>query len=308
MVLLSLLPLIAFQPDPAMLRRLYEEGLAKREHEYGVQDPRTAGAARDLGLFLREWTDPASAHAPLAQALEIDQRALGPADPQTLADAANLASVSPPDEADRLWTRATQSPDAALAAKALAALGDLRESAGDKRGAAEFYRGALAKEEAASGKSGARVAVRLNALALVADPPDAIPLLQRALAINRRAWGERHPETATTEVNLSGELLATGHIAEAVRIGRLALGNFEATLGRDHPRTAAAASTLADALRASKDNGGAEKLYRRALAIDERAYGPAHPETLGDVRNLADFLRETGRHKEAAELETRLRQ
>jgi tetratricopeptide (TPR) repeat protein len=305
--LLAVLAMRAFQPDPQTLRRLYEEGLAKRELEYGSADVRTAGAARDLGLYLRQWGgDQESARKALSRALAIDEKTLGATNPQTLTDAADLAGLSAPSEAEGLWKRAAAGSDNALAARAFSALAELREGAGDHPGAAELYRQALAKEEAASGRTAARVAVRLNALALVDDPPAAVPLLERALAINRRAWGEKHPETATTEVNLSGELLATGRVVEAIRIGTLALANFEATLGPDHPRTGAAASTLADALRAKRDRAGAEKLYRRALEIDERAYGPEHPETLGDVRNLAEFLRESGRDDEAAQLERRL--
>src|SRR5258708_4932337 len=60
--LLAILALTAFQPDPQTLRRLYEEGLATRERQYGSTDTRTASAARDLGLYLREWGgDPAGA-------------------------------------------------------------------------------------------------------------------------------------------------------------------------------------------------------------------------------------------------------
>jgi tetratricopeptide (TPR) repeat protein len=307
-ILLSVIfALRAFQPDPRMLRRLYEDGLARREHEYGASDARTAGAARDLGLYLREWGgDPVRAREALARALSIDEKVLGATNSQTLADAADLAGLSAPFEAETLWMRAAAGPDHALAARAFSALGELREASGDRSGAADFYCKALVKEEAARGKMAARVAVRLNSLALVEDPPAAVPLLERALAINLRAWGEKHPETATTEVNLSGELLAAGRVSEAIRIGTLALAGFEATLGPGHPRTGAAASTLADALRAKPDRAGAEKLYRRALDIDERAYGPDHPETLGDVKNLTGFLREAGRADEAAQLERRL--
>jgi tetratricopeptide (TPR) repeat protein len=302
-MLLACAVALALQPDPAMLRRIFEEALARREQQYGVADARTARAASDLGLFLREQGDRAAAHAALAEALNIDEKALGATAPVTLGDAADLASVSGPGEGEGLWRRVSESADSGLAARALGALGELREAAGDQAGAAQFYRQALAKEEIASGKDGARVAVRLNALALVLGPDPGIALLTRALAIDRHAWGKRHPETATTETNLSGLLLAAGRVAEAVSMGRAALAGFEATLGSDHPRTGAAASNLADALRAQGDRAGAERLYRRALAIDERAYGPQHPETLNDVRNLADFLREIGRGSEARELE-----
>jgi tetratricopeptide (TPR) repeat protein len=294
---------LAMQPDPASLRRLYEDGLARRERQYGLSDARTARAASDLGLFLRDLGDVEGARRALAGALTIDEKALGPNARVTLADAGDLASVSEPAASELLWRRAAESPDASIAARSLGALGELREAAGDRDGAARFYRQALSKEELSSGKDGARVAVRLNALALALGPETGIPLITRAVAIDRRIWGERHPETATAETNLSGLLLAAGRTEEAVRIGRAALSGFEATLGADHPRTAGAASNLADALRARGDRAGAEHFYRRALEIDERAYGRQHPETLTDVHNLADFLRETGRPIEARELE-----
>jgi tetratricopeptide (TPR) repeat protein len=293
------------QPDPAVLRRIYEDALARREQEYGLADARTARAASDLGLFLKNEGDEEAARAALEKALHIDERAQGQTAEPTLADAAELAGVSPPVAAEPLWQRAAGSKDPALASRAFAALGELRESAGDRNAAIDFYRRALEREEAASGKSSAKVAVRLNALALAAGPEQGIAMLNRALTIDRRVWGDRHPETATTETNLSGLLLAAGRTAESVRMGRAALAAFEATLGKDHPRTAAAASNLADALRAQGDRAGAEALYRRALEIDERAYGSRHPETLNDVRNLADFLREIGRGAEADQLERR---
>ncbi|HEY3835116.1 MAG TPA: tetratricopeptide repeat protein [Bryobacteraceae bacterium] len=299
--------LLLLQPDPAVLRRLFQEALSRREHQYGMADKRTARAASDLGLFLRDQGDDAGARTALEEALQIDDEALGQTAGATLLDAAELASVSSPSSAEALWQRAATSNDAGLASRALAALGELRESAGDRDSAAGFYRQALEKEEIATGQSSTRVAVRLNSLALAWGPEKGIALLDRALSIDRRLLGERHPETATTETNLSGLLLAAGRTAESVQMGRAALTAFEATLGSDHPRTATAASNLADALRAQGDRAGAERLYRRALDIDERAYGPTHPETLADVHNLAEFLREIGRVSEAATLERRLR-
>lgn len=298
-------PMLPFQPDPAVLRRIFQDALERREHEYGMEDARTARAASDLGLFLKEQGDEQNARGPLAEALRIDQHVLGAAAEVTLQDAAELAAISSPGDAEPLWQRVAAARNASLAARALAALGELRENAGDRESAIIFYRRALEKEEAAGGPSSARVAVRLNSLALAIGPAQGIPLLTRALEIDRRVWGERHPETATTETNLSGLLLAADKTSEAVRMGRLALAAFESTLGGEHPRTAAAASNLADALRAQGDRTAAERLYRRALAIDEQAFGPKHPETLADVHNLADFLRETGRTAEADQLERR---
>lgn len=56
---------LACQPGTAMLRRVYEEGLARREREYGAADPRTTQAARDPGLFLERAGDAAGARRAL---------------------------------------------------------------------------------------------------------------------------------------------------------------------------------------------------------------------------------------------------
>jgi tetratricopeptide (TPR) repeat protein len=243
-------------------------------------------------LYLQEHGSRSAALPFLRRALAIDEAARGPMAARTLADVENLAPLLPAGDAEPLWKRVAGSGDPAQAARALAQLAELREAAGDRAGAAALYAQAVAKEEAASGRDGARVAARLNALALHLEPARAIPLLERALAIQRRVWGADHPETATTETNLAGMLLAAGRLADAERLGREALAGFEKTVGPQHPRTAAAASNLADVLRARGDRKGAEQLYRRALEIDTRAYGAGHPEALNDRRILAEFLQE----------------
>jgi len=54
---------LAMQPDPAMLRRLFEEALTLRQQHYGETDARTARAARDLGMFLERQGEAAGARA-----------------------------------------------------------------------------------------------------------------------------------------------------------------------------------------------------------------------------------------------------
>jgi tetratricopeptide (TPR) repeat protein len=294
---------LLLQPAATDFRKLFEQNLAQAEQQYGMANGKTAAAARDLGLFLRNHNDAPGAYRALAEAVSVDEKTTGADSQQTIEDIAALASVAPTAEAVTLWQRVANGPDAALASKAFAALAELAEHAGDRAQAAAMYRNALEKEESANGKDSSESAVLLNALALASEPPVAVPLLERAVAIDRKRWGEKHPETATAESNLSGELLALGRVSDAVRIGALALSNFEATLGPEHPRTAAAASNLADAERAAGNRATAERLYRRALSIDEQAYGAANDETRNDAKNLADFLREIGRARDAAVIE-----
>jgi tetratricopeptide (TPR) repeat protein len=297
MVCSGLLVLLAMQPDPAAIRRLFEENLARQEKEYGAEDSRTAQAARDLGLFLKKQGDVAGAREALNRAVRAEGK---------LADVAEVAALSPPDQAEPLWQRVAASPNPSLASRAFAALGDLRSAEQNTAGAVTLYRKALAKEEQAYGKDSAGVAVRLNALGVLVGPKEGVPMLERALAIDRRVLGERHPETATTEANLAGLLLDSGRADAALRMANAALAALEDTLGPDNPRVASVCTILAFIWRAKGDRQRAEKLYRRALSIDETAYGAGHPETLNDVKTLAGYLREIGKTTEAAVLETRL--
>src|ERR1700681_4121217 len=82
---------LALQPPSAMFLQLFEDALTRQKEEYGVSHPRTAQAARDLGLFLRSQGDTAGARDALAEAVRIDEKALGPAAAQTFADVAELA-------------------------------------------------------------------------------------------------------------------------------------------------------------------------------------------------------------------------
>lgn len=279
---------LAFQPGPAMLRGVFEEALTRRQEQFGVFDARTAQAGRDLGMFLSRQGENADARNMLDQVVRIDEKVFGRRAPQTLADVAELAAVSASGQAEPLWKRASESPSAATAARAFAELGKLHALEGDREGASMFYRNALAKDEP---KDSETAALHLNALAKLVDAPEAVPLLERALEIDRRILGARHAETATTEANLAGLLVDTPRNEEAIRLATEALAVFRQTVGLDHPRTAVAASILGYAFEVKGDRARAEQMYRLALAIDERAYGPKSAQAINDARVLNEFLK-----------------
>ncbi len=285
---ISILAALALQPDPAVLRGVFEEALARRQEQFGVFDARTAQAARDLGMFLGSQGATAEARNILDQVVRIDEKVFGGEAAQTLADVAELAAMSGPAQAELLWKRASKAASAGVSARAFAELGKLHALEGDRAGAASFYRSALAKDEP---KDGEAAALHLNALAKLTGTAEAIPLLERALAIDRRILGARHAETATTEANLAGLLVDTPRNEEAIRLGSEALAVFRETVGQDHPRTAIAASILGYAYEVKGDRARAERMYRLALAIDERAYGAGHAQTVNDARVLDEFLK-----------------
>jgi Tfp pilus assembly protein PilF len=156
---------LAFQPASSNLRRVFEDNLARQRREFGDADPHTAQAARDLALFLLNDGDRAAARRALADTLKLDESALGPAAPRTLEDAATLAGISPAAQAEPLYRRAAESPDASVAGPALSSLAALRKAAGDLAGAAALYRRALEKAESLEGRKGPVVTLLVRALA-----------------------------------------------------------------------------------------------------------------------------------------------
>ena len=186
--------------------------------------------------------------------------------------------------------RAAQSPEASLAATAFDALAALRGAAGDTTGAVNFYRKALAAEQTASGARSPQVAVRMSALGMVVKPAEGMPLVLRALEIERDALGPGHPQTATTAANLAGMLLNAGKIDGAIVLLERAITVFEVTLGKDHPRVATATSILGTAYNKKGDPARAVALLRHALAIDEKAYGADHEQTVADRKHLVEVL------------------
>jgi tetratricopeptide (TPR) repeat protein len=287
--------LLAFQPDTALLRRVYEDQVARCEREFGPGDPRTAQAARDLAFFLKGAGKDKDAAAAFSKALRIDQANLGADARQSLAGLIALASVSPPVEAETLLRRALASPsmNSQLAVPALSTLGDLRFAAGDRKGAAASWRLAIQHAELVNGKESDAVAKILYSLSRIVDANEAVDLLARAKNIALQTWGERHPETATCEINLANALLKAGRKAEAAEQARQGLASFEASLGPRHPRVAVALTTLAEVMRAQGNAREAVALYRRALEIDTQSLGEKDPQTLSDASSLTALLRAT---------------
>ena len=290
-MLVPLLAAFALQPSPELLRQVFEDALAQRKSQYGESDARTAQASRDLGIFLARQGD-FSARSVLAQTVGMDRKIFGAEAPRTIADIAELAAVSDAAQAEPLWLQVSKSSDPSIAARAFAALGNLRERTGDRQNAALFHRKALAKEEIASGKESPRVAAKLNALALLVSPAEGIALLDRALRISTVRLGSRRVETASIQLNLAGILLNAGRPARAAQLAKSASSIFEQTLGPEHPRSLTSFLLEAHALRASGDRKAAGTAYRRLLSIEQRTLGPQNPQTLETARILEDFLRE----------------
>ena len=259
----SLCTLLFAQPDPLSLVPLYRSAYEARK---------TARTAEDLGLFLAKHVSKDEAAGYLEEALALDRRSYPSNHPRIGQDLENLIDVVP--DPRRFIEQAAANQDPAIAARNLSRLSSLAET---RAQAIAYARKALALEPV-------NKAVRMNDLALLLDSPQALPLLEQALALQKRVID---PERATTQSNLANLLVVLGKLDRAELLQKQALTVFEATLGPAHPRVAASLSGLADIAKERGQIAEARKLYQRALAIDEKAYGPDHPEVAADRKALA---------------------
>lgn len=203
-----------------MLRRLFEECLARYRVEFGTADPRTAQAARDLGNFLLTIKDASGARQALAEALRIDEKSMGQSAPQTLEDAGALAAISPRAQAEPLLRRAAESPDPTVAGPALTSTASIRMAAGDRAGAAILLRRAVEKAEQADGKESLIVATVLEALSQAADTQEAISALERAVGIEQKLLGPANSQTLRDVRRLAELLRRAGRVSDAAQLER----------------------------------------------------------------------------------------
>ncbi|MEN3336130.1 MAG: hypothetical protein V7641_5495 [Blastocatellia bacterium] len=133
----------------------------------------------------------------------------------------------------------------------------------------------------------------------------ALPLAERALAINEKVLGAGHPDTAEPLNNLALLYQAKGDYAKAEPFLIRALAINEKALGAAHPDTATSLNNLAALYNAKGDYAKAEPLYLRALAIREKALGAGHPLTAQSLSNLALLYQAKGDYAKAEPLYVR---
>jgi len=111
-------------------------------------------------------------------------------------------------------------------------------------------------------------------------------LNRRVLEMDRRIYGDRHPNVADDLINLGASQTSRGHHSDAGRYYRDALEILEHWYGTDHPETASAMTILAQALSPQGQFEEASELLRRALATQERVYGSVHPRVAFALNEL----------------------
>jgi eukaryotic-like serine/threonine-protein kinase len=227
---------------------LLQSALDQRRRVAGADHPDTADNVIALGM------------------LRVDQAKLEEAERLVREGLANLRRTVPPEHPS--------------IARALAALGRVLRERGTYDQAIPPLEEAVRLYSAAPGAD-ADLASTLTALANTHfyagrfEVSDA--LNRRVLEMDRRLYGDRHPNVAEDLINLGATQTSLGHHAEAGRYYRDALAIIEPWYGRTHPETASAMTILAQALVPQGSYDEADGLLRQALATQESVYGAVHP-------------------------------
>jgi serine/threonine-protein kinase len=133
----------------------------------------------------------------------------------------------------------------------------------------------------------------------------AIPILEKALEIRKKALGEENPEVASAMNNLAEALFSAGKYDEAEPLARKALAMRRKLLGNEHPDVANSLSNLGGGLHVTGKYQEAESVFREALAIRKKKFGEEHEQVAVSLTQLALVLSVGEKQDEAETLNRR---
>jgi MYXO-CTERM domain-containing protein len=116
---------------------------------------------------------------------------------------------------------------------------------------------------------------------------EAVPLLERALALREKALGRDHLDVASVVSDLAELSLELGDLARAEPYYLRAIAIVEKKLGGESLSLAPLLINLSVMRREQKQVGSAIQLAQRALAIREKGEGPEHPSVARTLKHLA---------------------
>ena len=128
------------------------------------------------------------------------------------------------------------------------------------------------------------------------------PILEEALELTGRQYGEDSPEYADTLERLAHVRLIAGRLDESERMQRRVLDIRMRHLGPDHVLTADGMSNLAASLTDKAEYQEAEELYTKALEIRRRTLGERSLSAASGAANLGVFYGYVGRPAESEAL------
>jgi tetratricopeptide (TPR) repeat protein len=126
----------------------------------------------------------------------------------------------------------------------------------------------------------------------------ALPHLQKSLALADRAYESCDPRRALILNNLGNTLRCVGDLDGALARHQEALEMRERTFGPNHPEVAISLNAIGNVYFSKGDFAAALPYHRRTLEVRERAFGPASTMVAGAVYNVGVDLISLGRNAE----------
>jgi tetratricopeptide (TPR) repeat protein len=129
----------------------------------------------------------------------------------------------------------------------------------------------------------------------VGEAAQALPFLERSVALNRQTSGPDSETTVGARGSLGVAYRAAGQYDRAVRLTEETLTLSRARFGPDHPLTLHSMNNLALAYEAAGRPDLAPPLLEETLKLQKAKLGPEHPRTLVTMNNLAGAYGAAGR-------------
>jgi serine/threonine protein kinase/tetratricopeptide (TPR) repeat protein len=199
-------------------------------------------------------------------------------------------------------TRRTLPPGHPAIARALSTLGKIQEDRGT-------YPKAIATLEEAVKLQSAQDSITPDLVASLTELANSHfysahydisdSLNRRVLAIDRKLYGDRHPNVANDLINLGAIQDEKGNQREAERYYREALAINRPWYGDAHPEVASDLTMLARVLVPQGRLDEAAQELDQALAIYERAHGKVHPRIAGALNEVGKIALQQGRLDDA---------
>jgi len=186
------------------------------------------------------------------------------------------------------------------------ALGEAQARQGEYAAALESFGRALAGAEGETAPRPdllPRILVGMGeAHSALENDAQAVRLLDRALALDRRRLGETHPDVARDLEALGVNDMFAGRLDAARRRVDQALAIRLETQGPLHPKVSEDLNSLAAIAYLQGEASASEAYLRRTLANDRILLGPDHPDVATTQNNLARLMIERRAYGEALPL------
>ena len=110
---------------------------------------------------------------------------------------------------------------------------------------------------------------------------------ERVLELRKQAFGEEHPDYASSLNNLAAQYESMGELARAKPLLLQARDIYKRVLGEEHPDYASSLNNLAGLHESMTEYARAEQLFLQSRDIRKKVLGEEHPDYASSLNNLA---------------------